>query len=161
MVYRSCWHVIVPSRPHQREDCSTVLLLDITHSASLQLPPSFFSFCHSASSHSLSRSLSPSLCIWITPPLSLRMPPRSEVLSHLLHPSCVCLSLVPFFFSPATSHPITSPTLEFSSQLKPLYLCLSGLVFSLSPLLWSPFVFLGLFAFLLSSFSRLFLIFPS
>ncbi len=62
----SCWRVIVPSRPHQGEDCSTVPLLDITHSTSLP-----FSFCHFPSSHSLSCFLSPSLCIWITSSLPL------------------------------------------------------------------------------------------
>lgn len=97
------------------------------------------------------------LCVSISPYLNHflpffifllpRMPPWSEVLSHLLHPSCVCLSLVPVFLAGHISplHYLTNS--KQSSQLKPLYLCLSGPVFFLVPLHYSPLFFLSLLAY--------------
>lgn len=145
------------------------------------LPPHFpaassfsFSFCHSAFSHSLSRFVSPSLCIWITSLPSLisllsSMPPRSEVLSHSFCIRHVSVFLL-FCFFPSL-HLLTGHISPFrcltdpkcSSELKPHYLCLSWLVFSLLPLVLPCLSFSSILfpLYLLSSFSWLLHIFPS
>lgn len=155
-----CMCKLQPTRVCQLLTCSSpikatpgrrnAVLCPFWTSLPLRLPAasSFsFSFCHSAFSHSLSRFVSPSLCIWITSLPSLMsllscMPPRSEVLSHSF---CIChvsvFLLFPFFpslhllaghISPLRC--LTNP--KCSSELKPHYLCLSWLVFSLLPLVW-------------------------
>lgn len=99
-------------------------------------------------------SISPYLNHFLPPFIFLlpRMPPWSEVLSHLLHPSCVCLSLVPVFFLAGHISPLHYLTdSKQSSQLKPLHLCLSGPVFPLVPLHCSPLSFLSLLAYCLLS----------
>lgn len=144
--------------------------LDVTHSASSQLPHSLslsvtlllHTPSHALYLHlSLSGSFSP--LFYIPPSLyaSLELSP----LSCFFFASVTCLSFLCSLIFLLAGH--NSPLLcltnsEYSSKLKPSsYLCLSGLVFFYSPLCWAPLVFLSLLANLLSSFSRLFHISPS
>ena len=144
----SCWHVIVPSRPHQGGGCSTVPLLDITHSTSSQLPPSpslpvtlpLYTPSHALCLHlSISESLPPSLYFPPSSYASLEWSPLSFIASIM----CLSFPCSRFFFSPATSHPsITSPTLNSppnSSHFISVYL---GLYFPLSPCTVLPCLFL-------------------
>lgn len=149
--------------PHHREDCSTVPLLDITHSVCLQL---LASLSLSLSVTLILRTPSHSLCLHLAvyeslfsffflPPFPFPFCvclPQSKVLSHL------CVHLFPLLFPvvfPAISQPtITVPSLSIPPPTKaPLSLFIWVHLFSHH----SPLVFPGLLAYLLSLFSQLFL----
>lgn len=159
---------LVPSRPHQGGEmryCAPSGLYSL--STSPQLPHSlslFVTLLFHTPSHALYLHLSvsgslPSLLSYPSFPVCL----PGVKSSLILFASVTCLSFFCSVFSPhstsslATSHP------KCSSELKPHYLCLSWLVFSLLPLVLPCLSFSSILfpLHLLSSFSWLLHIFPS